>query len=156
MRLWFVCLLLVALNVGTWGCMLNNEASVQRWQRRVDAAEAVIAWNEEVAYANEYAQNCYEAVRMLATENGLLCEREAATVKVITTYEEENLKLKSSLDDAVDRLQKQEKTINDLIEENENLSWKIEVLESNKKPADKIGWDVRAAGAAMTALTFLF
>jgi hypothetical protein len=154
MRLWFACLLLVALNFGTWFCLANNEASVQRWQRRVATADAVIAWNEEIAFANEYAQNCYEAVRMLATENGLLCEREAATVKTIAAFEEESLKLKSSLDDAVDRLQKQEKTINDLIEENENLTWKIEVLESNKKAS--IGLNTRAAGAAVTLLHFLF
>jgi hypothetical protein len=150
MKLWFACLLLVALNIGTWGCLINNEASVQRWQRRVATVDMLIEWNEEVIRANDYAQNCYESVRMLATENGLLCERDAATTKVVATFEEENLKLKSSLDDAVGRLQEQETTINELIEENENLKWKINVIETSRNPLS------RSVGRVTALLTFLF
>ena len=91
--------------------------------------------NRKVRYANEYSESIAEAVRMLALENGILCERDKAATEVVVQYEEESRRLKMSLTEACKRLEEQSVQINELTDEIEDLRWQVVTLE---KILDKV------------------
>ena len=66
---------------------------------------------------------------MLVVENGILCERELKMTQAFSQLEEENRALKISLSESVKNLNEQSETINELIEENEKLKWRVGLLE---------------------------
>lgn len=121
----FICLLLIGVIVGMCLYVGDNEIHY----RRAVQIERVAKLNQEVTQAQEYSRLAIEATKMLAVENGLLVEREQKIVAAYAAMEEENRALKRSLNEAVDRLESQVEQINELIETNENLSWRVEVLQ---------------------------
>jgi hypothetical protein len=108
----------------------NIEYRVHMWDKRVRSAEQFEEQAKMVCYAQKYGEHCLDAVRSLALENGLLCEREAKTVLYVAGMEEENMRLKGSLAEAVARLQSQVEEINDLNDEVYRLEYKVAVLEA--------------------------
>ncbi len=120
---------LIAMNVLMGMSVATVEVCAGRWSKRVDSLRQVQELNRKVLYANEYSQGLAEAVRMLALENGILCERDKAATEVVVQYEEESRKLKMSLGDACKRLEEQLGQINKLIDEVEDLTWQVGVLE---------------------------
>lgn len=125
----FICLLLVGCCVGIGMMAADTEMHAARWSRHIESAQFMEDVNEDIAQAHIYSERCLEAVRMLANENGLLCERESKLTIVVAQMEEENRALKASLSDAVGRLENQNKQINELIDQNQRLIWQIQQLE---------------------------
>jgi predicted RNase H-like nuclease (RuvC/YqgF family) len=136
------CILaLIAMNVVMGVSVATTEVCAERWTRRAASFQAVRELNTELLLAHEYSEGLAEAVRMLALENGLLCERNKAATEVVVQYEEESRRLKMSLGDACKRLEEQIEQINKLFDEVENLRWQVETLEAilNKvSPLDKV------------------
>jgi len=125
----FCILALLAMNITMAVGVANTEWCAARWAERVSSYEEVRQLNRELYVSNQYSSHLVEGVRMLAVENGLLCERDIAAAKVVMQYEEENRRLKTSLGDACKRLEEQIDQINTLMDEVENLRWQIKVLE---------------------------
>jgi chromosome segregation ATPase len=125
-----IALLLVAIMVCLGAITLDTEVRAARWERRVERVETLRQLNCDILRAQEYSGNLMESVRMLANENGILCEREAALLTVISGVEEENNRLGVSLDESIKRLQEYEKQVNELIDEAERASWRISQLEN--------------------------
>ena len=105
------------------------ESQVYRWNSSVTRAEHIEDIINKVRDAQEYSSSLLEATRMLANENGILCERDARAVRVVRMFEEENQKLKVSLNESVDRLVAQQQEIEDLYNEKYLLEYKIQSLE---------------------------
>ncbi|MHC4302549.1 MAG: hypothetical protein ACYS7Y_35260 [Planctomycetota bacterium] len=126
----FICFLLIGICAGTSYYAVNTEAQAERWLRRTASYENVRQLNLEILRANEYSELLMSSVRMLANENGILCERDAASMLVVSEYEGENRRLALALDEACDRLQSQQEEIDDLIDENDDLRWRLETLEA--------------------------
>jgi biopolymer transport protein ExbB/TolQ len=120
---------LIGMNVIMGMSVATVEVCAERWSKRVTSHNQVQELNREVRYANEYSQGLADAVRMLALENGLLCERDKAAAKVVVHYEEESRRLKMSLAEACKRLEEQVMQINELIDEVEGLRWQVGTLE---------------------------
>ena len=130
------CILaLIGMNVLMGMSVATVEVCAERWSKRVTSHNQVQELNQEVRYANEYSQGLVEAVRMLASENGLLCERNKTATEVVIQYEEESRRLKMSLSEACKRLEEQVVQINELTDEVESLRWQVETLE---KALDKV------------------
>ena len=125
----FVCLLLVGMCAAMAHFTVQTEMHATRWSQRVNSLEHVEALNRDLLMAQEYSQLALEATKMLALENGLLCEREQKVSQAYGILEAENRALKASLAEAVGRLENQVEQINELIEENESLTWRCETLE---------------------------
>jgi predicted RNase H-like nuclease (RuvC/YqgF family) len=126
---------LIGMNVLMGMSVATVEVSAERWHKRVASYNQVQELNREVRYANEYSQGLADAVRMLALENGILCERDKAATEVVVQYEEESRRLKMSLAEACKRLEEQVGQINDLTDEVEDLRWQVDTLE---KALDKV------------------
>jgi hypothetical protein len=125
----FSVLALIGLNIGMAFNVANTEICAERWNDRVNAIEHVRGLNLEILKAHAYSESLIESVRMLALENGLLCERNKAAAEVAVQYEEESRRLKMSLAEACKRLEKQIQQINKLVDEVERLTWQVETLE---------------------------
>ena len=124
------CILaLIAMNVIMGSNIAIVEVCAERWSKRLNSVQQVQELNMEILRAHEYSENLVEAVRMLASENGLLCERNKAATEVVIQYEEESRRLKMSLGEACKRLKEQLELINELIDEVESLRWQVETLE---------------------------
>ena len=125
-----LCLLLLALVVTTACLSLQTEMHAERWTNRVTSLGEVEQLNRELLQAFQYTQCSLDATRMLANENGILCEREAKVTLVLAGLEEENLTLKNSLNEAVGKLELQLSQINVLMDINDRLRYKIDCLET--------------------------
>ena len=126
----FICFALIGICVGTTYIAVDVETRAARWQAYHESNQFLEKQNEKLLEANMYSQRLMEAVRMLANENGLLCEREAKMVQIVAEFEEENRRLKASLNEAVDMLQEQQDEMNRLHETIERLRYKVKVLEN--------------------------
>ena len=126
---------LIIMNVFMGMSVATVEVCAERWHKRVASYNQVQELNRKVLYANEYSQGLAEAVRMLALENGILCERDKAATEVVMQYEEESRRLKMSLAEACKRLEEQTVQINELTDEIEDLRWQVGTLE---KILDKV------------------
>lgn len=102
--------------------VVKTEAYARLWKQR--AYDAVLT-----RYAQEQNKVALEAVRMLAVENGLLCEREAKATKFVLSMEEENIKLKGALAESVENMEALIKENNKLNNEIINLRYRIQCLE---------------------------
>lgn len=156
----FVCFLLIGICVGTSYIAIDTEARAVRWRQNAESTEYIQELNCQILQANDYSQRLMEAVRMLANENGILCERDAAMVKVVAEYEEENARLKASLKEAVTTMQSQQQELNALYEQVERLKYKVQVLEQalenvEVSPAKTAVQVLSAADAATTVLRIL-
>jgi len=107
----------------------ETDCGAERWRANVTESEQILSLANEIEHAQAYSYRCFDAVCMLANENGILCERDVKMTQVVAEFEEENRRLKESLDQACEHMSTQEDTINDLIEETEKLQYKIETLE---------------------------
>ena len=120
----------------------KSERYADVWRDRVASLEQREADIETIENAQEYGGRAVEAVRMLAVENGLLCERDAKLTLYVAAMEEENAKLKASVSESVERMQARLEENNELHQEINNLSYKIRCLEQAleavevKQPAD--------------------
>lgn len=126
---------LIGMNVLMGMSVATVEVCAERWHERVASYNQVQELNRKARYANEYSQGLAEAVRMLASENGILCERDKAATEVVVQYEEESRRLKMSLAEACKRLEEQIVQINELTDEVEELRWQVGTLE---KILDKV------------------
>lgn len=131
----FCVLVLIAMNVVMCINVANTEVCADRWNDRVTSFQQVRELNMEILRAHEYSESLIESVRMLALENGLLCERNKAATEVVIQFEGENHRLKVSLSDACKRLEEQLEQINKLIDEVEALTWQVRAWE---KLLDKV------------------
>jgi hypothetical protein len=131
----FCVVFLVTVNIVMAIGAANTEVCAARWADRVTSFQNVRELNQEILLAHEYSENLIESVRMLALENGILCERDKAATEVVVQYEEESRRLKMSLAEACKRLEEQIVQINELSDEVEGLRWQVETLE---KALDKV------------------
>lgn len=132
----FACLLLLGICAGLAHFTVQTEMHAERWAQRAAAIEHVESLNQDLLLAQEYSQTALEATKMLALENGLLCEREAKVSEAYSIIEQENRSLKASLSESVERLEDQIKQINSLMEENGTLKWKVSTLERALKAVE--------------------
>jgi DNA repair ATPase RecN len=145
--------LLCALTIGLSAQLVYQDQQSAVWTDRATRADAIYKLNLQIQQAHNYSRSLVDAVRTLATENGLLCEREAKATQVLVEFEQENRNLKRSLAEAAkatqvlvefeqenrnlkrslaeacNRLDKQQDEINDLIDERDVLMYKLMVLE---------------------------
>jgi len=129
--LYMACVVaLIAMNIIMAVSVANTDVCAARWTARVNSFQQARELNQELLLAHEYSENLIESVRMLALENGILCERDKAATEVVVQYEEESRRLKMSLNEACKRLEEQTVQINELTDESERLGWQIEILEN--------------------------
>ena len=121
----FVSVLLVILST----YVIRTEVFVHAWQDRVASVDFRQSEVNKLAVAQEYGRTAMSSCRMLAVENGLLCERDAKMTKYVAAMEEENTKLKASLAESVEHLQALIKDNNGLHDEVNQLGYKIQCLE---------------------------
>jgi hypothetical protein len=108
---------------------LDTETRAVRWQQRVESVESIKELHTQVAVAQQYTDSLFEATKMLANENGLLCERDAKAMRYVTALEAANLRLKTALKESVESLQTQIEANNELHAEIEMLYYRISMLE---------------------------
>jgi len=125
----FCCVLLIAMCACLVVIAADAETQSARWQARVNVVQEMRELNQDITTSQVYSARLLEAVRMLAMENGLLCERELAITAVVMGLEEENLRLSVSLDESVARLQEDAEQINELIDANDRLRYQLQALE---------------------------
>jgi hypothetical protein len=106
-----------------------TEATVARWETRVQSVERLETTNLQIQQSQQYSQTLMYTVSELATQNSIMCDRELGIQLVVVGFEEENRRLTFSLSDSVERLESQQVEINELIDEHGRLRYKIEVLE---------------------------
>ena len=124
----FCCILIIICSfLGV--LVIDVETRAARWQARVDLVQEMQGLNQDILKSQRYSNKLLEAVRMLASENGILCERERAVTGVVMSLEEENLRLSLSLDEAIQRLKEDDVRINELLDANERLQYQLETLE---------------------------
>ncbi|MHC4121285.1 MAG: hypothetical protein ACYSWO_27740 [Planctomycetota bacterium] len=129
-----ICLLLIGICAGTTYVAIDTETRATRWEKNVESAE-----------------NAYEVAR-LVNENGLLCERDAKNTEVVAAFDDENRRLKTSLVEACDRLEEQQEEIDDLVDENEQLSYQVDVLERAVENLESAIEAIEAADVGDTAV----
>lgn len=139
-----ICLLLVGLLACSVIFIGANEMHAERWNNRVKKIEYMETLNRQLLQSQEYSYMLMEATRMLASENGLLCERDAKTVQQVSVFDEENRLLKSSLSEATGKLEEMLAELNSLIDENAALRYKNKVLEQalEKVTSDRASRDL--------------
>ena len=130
-------IMLLSVVAGGLYYIVDSEMMAERWEDKVKSVEYVENINSQILQANLYSSQLMEAVRMLAVENGLLCERDAKMAQVVAAFEEENRALKASLMESVDQMEDQIEEINDLVSDNETLKWKVRTLESALNKVEK-------------------
>jgi len=124
-----IAILLIGICAASTYTACDTEIRAQRWERRVASATWAQGIIEDVQSSQKYSGRLLDALSVMASENGILCERDAASMKVIAEFEDENRRLKTALAESIDRLQSQETQINDLIDGNGTLRYKIQALE---------------------------
>jgi hypothetical protein len=132
----FVIVLLGGCVAGLAYNAASIEYRVRVWESRVRSAKALADINEGILGAASYSRELMEAVRMLANENGILCEREAKTVKYVASIEDESARLKESLKESVEAIQAQTEKIDDLTTELATANFRVRVLETAMKSVD--------------------
>jgi hypothetical protein len=125
----FVILFLSAISVGLIYDTVNIEYRVFKWEEHLQTAEAINDINTKILDAHIYSKDVLNMAQLLVEENSALLEREAKTVQYVTQLEEENLKLKNSLKEAVVTIGDQITQLNDLHEELEKCYFKIDLME---------------------------
>lgn len=133
----FLCVILAGLLIGSVIYIGDTQVHVNRWKAEVQTAANYREMAREFLVMKDYTTRLVEAVRMQASENGILCEREAKMVQVVSEFEAENRRLKESLKEAVERLQEQEEQINDLMDSNERYSYQVRSLERQVESLEK-------------------
>lgn len=126
----FICVALLGCCIGLAHFTAQTEMHAARWTERMVALEHVESLNMDLVRAMEYSELSVDAVRMLAHENVIMCQRDAKMVEVVAVFEEENRALKNSLSEAVTRLEEQLEQINDLFGENDDLYWEIDTMQN--------------------------
>lgn len=106
-----------------------TEATVARWETRVQSVEYLETTNLQIQQSQEYSQSLLEVISETTSQNLLMLGRQAKAQQVVFEFEEENHRLSCSLSDSVERLESQQVEINDLIDQNGRLSYKVDVLE---------------------------
>lgn len=124
-----ICVLLLCIAGGSVWCAVETENRAARWENRVQTADAIAESNLQISQAYDHNSYLMETIGIMAVENGLLCERDAKTLQVVTEFDEENRRLKASLGEAARLLEEQIEELNELIDENSRLTYKVEVLE---------------------------
>ena len=127
----FVAVFVATFLVTTGTLMVyRSEMAFINWQERVESVEQVEQVNMQILRAQEYNREVMSAVAMLATENGLLCEREQKTTLYVAGLDEENAKLKAALAESVENLEMQIEELNLLHNEVSRLRYKVQTLEA--------------------------
>ncbi|MHC4369370.1 MAG: hypothetical protein ACYSW8_17305 [Planctomycetota bacterium] len=147
-----ICLLLIGICAGTTYVAIDTETRATRWEKNVESAENAYEVARLVRSAQQYSLQLVEATRMLANENGLLCERDAKNTEVVAAFDDENRRLKTSLVEACDRLEEQQEEIDDLVDENEQLSYQVDVLERAVENLESAIEAIEAADVGDTAV----
>jgi small-conductance mechanosensitive channel len=123
--------------IGMSAQVVKTEMYVRVWESRVQSLDEMERQQHELAVSQEYGARAVEAVRMLAVENGLLCERDAKAQKYVLAMEEENAKLKAALNESVDKMVELLEENSNLHQEIINLSYKVRCLEQALEAASK-------------------
>jgi hypothetical protein len=133
----FLLLALIGFTVALAAQVIKSERYVQIWQNRVASLEHHEAQVAQITACQEYSGACLEATRMLAVENGLLCERDAKMTLYVAALQEENTKLKGVVAEGVEKMQEMLEENSELHREINNLSYKIRCLEQALEAASK-------------------
>ena len=94
-------------------------------------AETITCLDERAEQVERCNLDLLNVIKSLSHENTLMCERDEKTFQVVREFEEENIRLKCSLADAVKKLTDQQEEINSLIDQNYDLKYKVGVLEKD-------------------------
>lgn len=124
----FICFLLIGISATLAVFVYDTERHADRWNERITSLARVEQLNADVSRSQYYSGQLMEAAKSLALENGLLCERDAKMVQVVSEFEIENRALKESLAEAVGMLEEQSDQIDALLDENAELEYKNESL----------------------------
>lgn len=108
---------------------VDTETRAARWQQRVNSAESIEATNLMILRSQDYSNLLMESLRVMANENGLLCERDAKAMDVMLALEEANAKLKAALAEATNLMQGQLAENDRLMEELDRAYYRIMLLE---------------------------
>lgn len=125
----FTCVVLIVICAVLTSFVLETERHAARWSERTESVEVAERYNNKLLESARYSEKLMESVQVLASENMMLCERDAKMAQVVSQYKEENRRLKQSLTEAVNRLRKQNTEMNELHEHIDRLMYKIQVLE---------------------------
>jgi len=133
----FVTVLLLTIVACLSALLAHQEVYVAMWESNVQCAQTYAEHNRKLAIAQEYSFEAVAAARMLATENGILCERDAKMSEMISGFDEENMRLRASLAEAVDKMEAQRLEFEALLDEASHLRYKVAVLERALEMAQK-------------------
>jgi len=98
-------------------------------EKQEDRKAVTANLHEEAEKAAEYTQSLLDIIKSLSRENTLMCERDAKTILVVAEFDGENRRLKCSLSEAAERLEKQQEEINTLMDKNTRLNYRVGDLE---------------------------
>jgi|GEM_PF-3064017 len=132
-----IAVLLSVMNAGLFYVCFHNDFRAKVWSDRVKASGQMQQYQRDSLKAIEFGHTCLAACRSLATENGLLCERDAKMTKYVAAMEEENARLKAVVAESVDRIEAELEQNNDLHDEISNLKYKIQCLEDALKAVNE-------------------
>lgn len=110
--------------------LVQIEVHVERWHQRVESVEAIEDLNLNITRSQLYSDDVLQMAKQLAWQNRELVEREQKTIAYVVAVEDENNRLKNELTEATIILQDQIRENNDLHKQLENLTWRIEQMES--------------------------
>jgi predicted nuclease with TOPRIM domain len=129
----FLIVVLLVIIVGVLGAGL----SIVYTDYLVKDITAVEEVQEAITQCQEYATPLVRSVEALSKENGALLERELQAAKVVNGLLEESTRLKSSLKEAVIKLQELNAENNKALEEINRLEFKVQTLESALEAINK-------------------
>jgi uncharacterized coiled-coil DUF342 family protein len=109
--------------------VVKTEVYVRLWENRVESLEHHEELAANIQFAQQYGQEVLAVARQLATENGLMAERDHKMTLYVAALEEESNRQKASLCEAVEKIQSLMKENNELHDEVFNLSYKVRCLE---------------------------
>lgn len=108
---------------------LTTDIQAERWERRATCADGIATINAQIYESHRYSKTLMESLRVVTNENGILCERDAISVRTIAAMEEENQRLKMSLKETCDMLLESINANEELHRDLDGLRWQVQQLQ---------------------------
>lgn len=124
---------LVLLGVMALAVFAGVSCEMYRTNKLLDEILAAEEVQDQITIAQEYSKPLSQSIQLLALENSEMLEREKAAAAVVGGIQEESIRLKASLKEAVDKLAELNNVNNDLQVEIEMLNEQLRVLKDALK-----------------------